>query len=372
MKDKKIKGGNVMYYYQYELNKAGMILVRDLFKLKIGETFIVLADTGSDPHVVDATAGAAFTIGAKPLVIWLASPLGVGKLADPMLPGKALTAALKEADASVHFNYQGLTYTTPLISAMRENKKLRHLVATGMNTKMMVRMIGRVDFLKLKEFMGKIREMTINAKHVHITTPSGGDIEFYNVKTKDGKPDPNYSVLCECGDISFPGWHMLPGQIGWTPDLNTLNGKIVFDGSLQPPCGLLTDPIYLKIESGKISKIEGGKQATQFKNWLASFNHPQMYVMAHATYGFNPGAVLSGDIDEDERVWGCTEWGIGHIGSMLIKPDGIDAPSHCDGICLNSSVWLDGKLIMDKGKQVLPDLKKLEEALLAPFGNALG
>jgi len=97
-----------------------------------------------------------------------------------------------------------------------------------------------------------------------------------------------------------------------------------------------------------------------------------MFVMAHATYGFNPGAILSGDIDEDERVWGCTEWGIGRIGPMLIKPDGIDAPSHADGICLNSSVWLDGKQIMDEGKQIIPELKKLEEELRAPFGKTLG
>jgi len=60
------------------------------------------------------------------------------------------------------------------------------------------------------------------------------------------------------------------------------------------------------------------------------------------------------------------------IGPMLIKPDGIDAPSHTDGICLNSSVWLDEKLIMDKGRQIIPELKKLEEKLLAPFGNTLG
>ena len=365
-------GVNNMYLYQYEVNKASMILARDLFKLKPGETFIILADTGSDPRVVDATAGAAFTVGAKPMVIWLASPLGVGKSADPMLPVEALTAVLKEADASVHFNYQSLLYTTPLVTAMRENKKLRHLVATGMNVNMMIRCIGRIDFPKLKEFMGKIKEMTENAKHVLMTTPAGGNVEFDNVKTKKGKPDPNYPIMYENGDASFPGWHMLPGQIGWTPDLNSINGTIVFDGSLQPPCGLLDKPIYLTIKSGKITKIEGGKQAVQFENWLKSYNHRQMFVMAHATYGFNPGAILSGDIDEDERVWGCTEWGIGRIGPMLIKPDGIDAPSHADGICLNSSVWLDGKQIMDEGKQIIPELKKLEGELRAPFGKTLG
>ena len=76
--------------YEYELGRAADLLTRDLFKLKKGETFIITADTESDERVVEATARAAFSVGAKPMVIWLASPLGVGKAADPMLPQEAL------------------------------------------------------------------------------------------------------------------------------------------------------------------------------------------------------------------------------------------------------------------------------------------
>jgi len=42
--------------------------------------------------------------------------------------------------------------------------------------------------------------------------------------------------------------------------------------------------------------------------------------MAHICYGFNPGAKLTGDIVEDERVWGCVEWGIGHMRSAPPPP----------------------------------------------------
>ncbi|GAI46653.1 unnamed protein product, partial [marine sediment metagenome] len=83
-----------MYYYEYELGKAAKILCEDLFKLKPGETFVITADTESDDRVVDATATAAFACDAKPMVIYTASPLGVGKVADPMLPLESLTAAL--------------------------------------------------------------------------------------------------------------------------------------------------------------------------------------------------------------------------------------------------------------------------------------
>jgi len=352
-----------MFRYEYEIGKASTILTRDLLKLKQGETFIITADTESDPRVVDATASAAFALGAKPMVIWLASPLGVGKAADSMLPLEPLTAALKKADAWVEFNNQWLLYSTPYDIAMKENKKLRYMCLVGMNVDMMTRCIGRIDYSALKKFLGKIEEMTINAKHIRLTTPAGEDVEFDNPKDENGEPDPNYPFDTSFGYAEEPGSHMMSGQIGWSPKLDSINGTIVFDGSLVPPCGKLEKPIVLTICAGEVVKIEGGKQAVEFENWLKSFKHPQMLKLAHVCYGFNPGAKLTGDILEDERIWGATEWGIGNVGPGLIKPNGISGPSHTDGICLNTSVWLDDKQIMDKGKMIEPDLAKLAKKL---------
>jgi len=343
-------------YYDYELGKAAATLTKELFKLKPGETFVITADTESDSQVVDATARAAFAIGAKPMVIWVASPLGVGKDADPMLPLEALTAALKEADAWVEFNNKWLLYSTPFDIAMKENKRLRYLCLVGMDADMMVRCIGRVDYPILKEFEEKITEMTEAAKHVRMTTPAGGDVEFDN--------DPNHPISCETGYVDTPGPHMMAGQIGWSPAFESINGVIVFDGSLVPPfLGVLEQPVKLHVEKGKVVKIEGGKEAVEYEAWLNSFDDPMMLRLAHLAYGFNPGARLTGNILEDERVWGGTEWGLGQVGLMYVPPEGIKGASHTDGICLNTSVWLDGKQITDKGKVLDPTLASLVKQL---------
>jgi len=60
-----------MFYHDYELGKSARVLTQDLFKLKPGETFIITADTETDPHVVDATARAAFSLDAKPMLVGL-------------------------------------------------------------------------------------------------------------------------------------------------------------------------------------------------------------------------------------------------------------------------------------------------------------
>ena len=67
-------------------------------------------------------------------------------------------------------------------------------------------------------------------------------------------------------------------------------------------------------------------------------------------------------IAEDERVWGSTQWGIGNVGPTAV-PGGIDAPSHTDGICLDSSVWVDDVRITDEGVVVHEALKPMAKRL---------
>jgi len=342
------------YYYEYELGKAAKVLCEELFKLKRGETFIITADTESDDRVVNATARAAFACDAKPMVIYMASPLGVAKAADPMLPLESLTAALLKADAWVEFNNKYVFMSTPYDIAMKENKKLRMSALSGMNVDMMVRNIGRVDYPNLEKFLKLVTKKTHFAKHMRITTPAGEDVEF---NSEPGLSEPDMRL----GYSDTPGPHMMAGQIGWRPNLESTNGTIVFDGSVVP-LGILKEPIRLTIKKGEIVKIEGGKEATEYGRWLKGFNHPQMFKVAHVCYGFNPGAKLTGNIVEDERVWGSTVWGFGNVRDRYV-PGGISAPSHSDGICLDSSVWLDGIQIMDKGQTIDPELKKLAEKL---------
>lgn len=355
-----------MRFYEFELIKAADILARELFKLKPGETFIITADTESDSQIVEATASAAFTIGAKPMVVWLATPTEVGKVADHFWPSEALVGALKATDAWVEFNGKNLLYSTPYDIAMKENKRLRYLCLSGCNTDMMVRCIGRVNYPVLKEFMEKVADMTRNAKNVRVKAPGGTEVEFKMPKTSEGKPDPNRPYTARVGYADVPGAHMMGGQIGGVPDLDSINGTIVFDGSLGPmpsSCGLLEESVRMTIKDGTIVKVEGGRQAREFETWLKGFNHPRMLKMAHFNYGFNPGAKLTGNTVEDERIWGCTQWGIGNLDARLVKPDGIPAPSHTDGQCLNSSVWLDGKQILDQGRMVEPYLAELAKKL---------
>ena len=115
--------------------------------------------------------------------------------------------------------------------------------------------------------------------------------------------------------------------------------------------------------NGTIVRIEGGRQARAWDKFLRDFDDPQMLRISHVCYGFHPRAKLSGQIGEDERVWGCSQWGFGAVGSCLGFPDGIPAASHSDGITLNTSIFLDGEQISDNGCLIDPELKCLAAKL---------
>ena len=98
--------------------------------------------------------------------------------------------------------------------------------------------------------------------------------------------------------------------------------------------------------------MTGGTEAEIYKNWLYSFDDPNMLRLAHYSQGFNPGVrKVTGRIVEDERVFGCMEFG---IGSQGIKIGGAhwSASSHSDGIVLRPTIILDGKKLEENGVYV--------------------
>jgi len=332
-----------MSYYEYELGNVANKLVREIFKLKPGEEFVITGDTTAEQRLLDATAAAAHAVGAKPVEV--------------------LSGALKEADAWVEFGI--LLFAIPYRVAMKENKKLRYLCLGGTDVDLLVRNIGRVDLPALKQLMDKVTGMIKNSKRIQFKSEAGTDVEFEMPKTKDGKHDPNYTVGRSSGYADKPGSHMMAGQLAWSPKMDTINGEIVIDGSLvygNLAGGNIKEPIILTIKAGEIVKIEGGKEAKEFERTMKSYNHPQMLRLAHTAMGINPGAKL-GNMIEDERFWGSTEWGIGNIDPMLVGPDGVDGPSHCDAVSLDTSVYLDGKLILENGKFLVPELAELAKKL---------
>ena len=342
--------------YEYELVGACVKLLRDMFMMQPGESIAITCDTESSMEIVEATAQAAVILGAEPLVFKIAAPAG-GKAGDKDMPMEALIAGIKACDAWIEYNTKLIFYSTVYDKIVEDpNNRPRYMNQNGVHPDLLVRNIGKVDNILLNQFIMAMSDATEKANHIRVTNPAGTDIEFDN--------EPGREFVTADGFVRKGEVKMFPGQISWAPRFESINGVLVVDGSQNPPMGLLSAPIRFTVEKGVITKVEGGSEAQQFEEWLRSFDDPQMFRVAHLAYGFGPAAKLTGDVVEDERVWGCTEWGFGNVGAILTSdiPEGIPGASHSDGICLNCSVWLDGVQVLDNGTVVGPTPEIVEMA----------
>jgi leucyl aminopeptidase (aminopeptidase T) len=339
-----------------ELADVACKVVRDITAVKKGESLLITVDSAGSWIVAEELAKIGESLGAKVMVAWHSTPMGVGKVAEPYLPD-SLKAAIPQTDVWLELNTQWLGYSAPFEKALVPPNRVRYLCLCGLDVERMVRFFGRLDLKTQDDFQNKVVEVTKRARKMRITTPAGTDVSFEN--------NPKRPVLSELW-CHTPGAHFPLGQIAWAPIEESINGDIVFDCSFYAggPADLpnLRKPITFHVKKGVCIEISGGEEAKLARKWLDSLNDPGMYHEAHLCYGFNPGARPSGICVEDERIWGVTEWGFGHQG-IQFKADGVSAVSHLDGICLNSSVWQDGEQVLNEGQVVHPELVELARKL---------
>ena len=333
-------------YLSFEVTSAALKLVRDFMLVKEGENVVITADTSADFRVVEAVAGAAYSVGANPVIIHY--PTSGKAYEEPIRP-------VADADVWIELAYYCSMHTPCFRKAMENGARFTCL--NGMDVIMLVNTVGCVDYDVLIEFGEYLTDKVHRSNEVIVTDKNGTNLVGYNqgrgVKhsgqraTKKGYPV------------------MLGGQVSWCPVEETINGKLIFDSALFPPdtLGLLNSNVELTLEKGVVTKIEGGKDAAIFEKWLNKFNDPNMFRLAHYSIGFNPGVTKpTGRIVEDERLFGCIEMGIGSQGASLMGACW-DAAAHTDGIVSKPTILLDGYKLEENGIYVDPEARKFCKAL---------
>lgn len=334
---------------EWELRKAAQVLVDQMLNVQPEEHVLIYADTATNRRVVESTAAAVHITGGQAGVYLYETRPEI-----LMEPPRPLAAAMLASDVVVEFAKRPAFWSKAWDKSLEAGS--RNICLTGMTPDMMIRCIGKVDQLKMRELGDTLLELTKTSNKMKIISPGGTNL----VCELGGRPVyHNSGIISKPGESSFLG-----GQVSWAPIEESINGILVFDGAISPPeeIRLIETPIKLTLEHGRITKIEGGSEARILETWLKSFNDPKMFQLAHYAYGFNPGARLTGDILEDERVFGGVEMG---FGTQRAKFEGTigSASGHTDGIVLNPTVILDGTAIETEGEYVHPKLAALAKAL---------
>jgi leucyl aminopeptidase (aminopeptidase T) len=137
------------------------------------------------------------------------------------------------------------------------------------------------------------------------------------------------------------------GEIYIAPIEDSAEGVLVIDKSL--PGLLLSKPVRLVFEKGRVTQIEGGAGAEYLEKAIAQHGDSTR-VIAELGIGTNPQARLQGNIITDEKVLGTIHVAIGR--NDFLGGNNI-APTHIDGVVSQPTVWVDGKMLLDKGQHWL-------------------
>jgi len=158
------------------------------------------------------------------------------------------------------------------------------------------------------------------------------------------------AVGADTGLLTQPGlFGNLPaGEAYFAPMEGTANGKIIFDGSVAD-VGILVEPIELQVESG-VARIVSNSAAAQKLERYLSTHGPKAYNIAELGVGTNDRAIVSGNILEDEKVLGTVHIALGNNASM---GGTVNVPIHLDGLIRNATLYVDGELVLDKGKLLI-------------------
>lgn len=326
-------------------------LLKDLMKGVEGETVIVSYDSGSDQNFVDDIFDAASKLKLKVVASKNNSAPYAGRALEPHIATDALAEFIKRSDIWIELNSNWLLYSKIYEDAIKFNRT-RYICLVGMDRAIADRCIGNVEIDATLKFQEVLSKLTRNTKEMSYTTPNGTDVSFKN--------DPNRPVITE-GEVTGPGEYMLIGQVDWAPIEKSINGTIVFDGSVNPPyeLGKIKEPIELVVSEGQVVDVKGGKEAEIYSNWLKGLNDDNMYRFAHISYGCNTGARLSGNVVEDERLYGILEWGLGNQADSFLG-ENFKAISHSDGLTRTPTLYGDGELFIKDGEYVHPELPKLK------------
>jgi leucyl aminopeptidase (aminopeptidase T) len=269
-----------------------------------------------------------------------------------MEPFAPVAAAVQAADVWVEYAVQYTLYTDARRTACERG--VRYAAFGGLDVDAIVRTIGRIDYPAMLALGEKLVELTREVVQYRVTTALGTDFRCDN-------RDADVYQSGRLGDS--PGAAvMLGGQVVWLPREESAEGTIVVDGMMWPPdnVGIVREPITLRLESGRITAIEGGSEARILEDWLESLDDPTMRRIAHLTYGFNPGVTgFTGRVAEDERVFGAFDFG---FGGWMDRP----AASHFDGVITAPTIVADGVAIERDGRFVHPELAELCRRIGAP------
>ena len=195
------------------------------------------------------------------------------------------------------------------------------------------------DYEKIAAFTLSLAERLRGSSTAHITTALGSDLHL-SLAAREWRTDTG--ILRGRGVFG----NLPAGEIYIAPLEDSADGVLVVDKSF--PGLLLTEPVRLVFEKGRVMHIEGGAGAEYLQKAIAQHGDGAR-VIAELGIGTNPLARLQGNIITDEKVLGTIHVAIGRndfLGGTNL------ATTHIDGVVTQPTLVIDGTPLIQDGQHL--------------------
>jgi leucyl aminopeptidase (aminopeptidase T) len=262
-------------------------------------------------------------------------------------PKNKIDIEILKADYVIELTKSTFLYTKIMRRAIRCKTKFYFL--SGIDRENFEKTCLKVDPLILKDEGEKLVHLIKDTKYLKIITSDGAELQMRMNRYKF------YVPLLKRFHYSYARLHsglmnkktdqtFIPSQVVFRGIRETINGRLTMDGSLWLPpqeSGLLTYPISFKIKRGLITEVTGSEYTDSIKRWLRHYWMLDSKIIQHFSIGLNPLFKFSGNMIIDERVKGALTVGFGKT------------RSHFDITARKPTIFLDDKILIDKGKLLL-------------------
>jgi leucyl aminopeptidase (aminopeptidase T) len=313
-------------------------IIRTCMGLQRGENILIVVD---EPLSYARDALLAESVKAKPGELWSYTFPNAARPFSEYPPGLLLTATQMDIVvlllASIDPEKEGPAWVAGR-EALRKSKARAGLGAYIDQSILDIELSA--DYKQIAAHTLSLAERLRGSSTARITTSLGTDLRM-SLAGREWKTDTG--ILRGQGVFG----NLPAGEIYIAPIEDSAEGVLVVDKCF--PGLLLSEPVRMVFEKGRVMQIEGGPGAEFLEKTFAQHGDSTR-VIAELGIGTNPQARLQGNIITDEKVLGTIHVAIGRndfLGGKNV------APTHIDGVVSQPTVWVDGKMLMDKGRHLL-------------------
>ena len=239
-------------------------------------------------------------------------------------------------------------FRIPLGPFLRGELRVRHGHMIGITPQLM-RTGMRVDYEHVADLTRRVNTLVERCRTIRVRNDEGTDV------TATFDPDRLRWVPCHGLYHQQGDWGNLPEGETYTSPASlegTLTARLIGD-YFSEKYGLLDAPVVFRVEQSHVVSVDHPDQAMAREIWDYLNASPNGRRAGEFAIGTNDLLTeLTGNLLQDEKFPGL------HVAFGNPYPDrtGADwtSETHVDVIPLRTSIWVDGRQIMDQGRFTLP------------------